>query len=69
MKKKNIDRGCTLEPLRQPMFWIKNKNKRTNGPVNAHLRPIYQYCLTRMVKDMYKLPGQGQSNIWRQFIF
>ena len=21
-----------------PMFWIKNKYKRTNGPVNAHLR-------------------------------
>ena len=22
----------------QYMFWSKNKNKRTNGPVNAHLR-------------------------------
>ena len=22
----------------QSMFWIKNKNQRTNGPVNAHLR-------------------------------
>ena len=22
----------------QSMFWSKNKNQRTNGPVNAHLR-------------------------------
>ena len=42
----NIDCGYTLEPPRQSgsneypqsMFWSKNKNKRTNGPVNAHLR-------------------------------
>ena len=42
----NIDCGYTLEPPRQggsneypkSMFWSKNKNQRTNGPVNAHLR-------------------------------
>ena len=42
----NIDCGRTLEPPRQggsnvypqSMFWSKNKNQRTNGPVNAHLR-------------------------------
>ena len=43
----NIDCGYTLEPPRrgssneypQSMSWSKNKNQRTNGPVNAHLRP------------------------------
>ena len=43
----NIDCGYTLEPPRrggsneypQSMFWSKNKNQRTNGPVNAHVRP------------------------------
>ena len=43
----NIDCGYTLEPPRrsgsnkypQSMFWSKNKNKRTNGPENAHLKP------------------------------
>ena len=42
----NIDCGYTLEQPRrsgsnvypQPMFQSKNKNQRTNGPVNAHLR-------------------------------
>ena len=42
----NIDCGSTLKPSRQggsreyprSMSWIKNKNQRTNGPVNAHLR-------------------------------
>ena len=42
----NKDCGYTLEPSRrgssneypQFMFWVKNKNQRTNGPVNAHLR-------------------------------
>ena len=42
----NIDCAYTLEPPRQggsneypqSMFWSKNKNQRTNGPVNAHLR-------------------------------
>ena len=42
----NIDCGYTLEPSHrggsqeypQSMFWSKNKNQRTNGPVNAHLR-------------------------------
>ena len=42
----NMDCGYTLEPPRrgssneypQSMFWSKNKNQRTNGPVNAHLR-------------------------------
>ena len=42
----NIDCGYTLEPPQrvgsnmypQSMFWSKNKNKRTSGPVNAHLR-------------------------------
>ena len=41
-----IDCGYMLEPPRregsneypQSMFWIKNNNQRTNGPVNAHLR-------------------------------
>ena len=43
----NIHCGYTLEPPRrggsndypQCMFWIKSKNKRTNGHINAHLRP------------------------------
>ena len=30
-------RGSSDEYL-QSMFWTKNKNQRTNGPVNAHLR-------------------------------
>ena len=30
-------RGCSNE-YPQSMFWSKNKNQRTNGPVNAHLR-------------------------------
>ena len=42
----NIDCGYILEPpcrggsneYPQSMFWSKNKNQRTNGPVNAHLR-------------------------------
>ena len=42
----NLDCGYTLEPPRQgdsnqhpqSIFWSKNKNQRTNGPVNAHLR-------------------------------
>ena len=45
----NIDRGYMLEPPRrggcndcyeypQSMFWTKNKNQRTSGPANAHLR-------------------------------
>ena len=55
----NIYRGYTLEPPRlggsnekpQTMFWIKNKNKRTNGPVNAHLRT-----------GIYKI-GQGHPKV------
>ena len=43
----NIDCGYTLEPPRrggsneypQSMFWRKNKNQRTIGPENAHLKP------------------------------
>ena len=43
----NIDCGYTLELSRrggsneypQSMFWIKNKNQRTIGPENAHLKP------------------------------
>ena len=42
----NIDCGYLFEPPHQggsnrypqSMFWSKNKNQRTNGPVNAHLR-------------------------------
>ena len=42
----NIDCGYMLEPPErgssnkypQSIFWSKNKNQRTNGPVNAHLR-------------------------------
>ena len=45
----NIDCGYTLEPPRrggsneypQSMFWSKNKNQRTNGPVNAHLSLLH----------------------------
>ena len=45
----NIDYGYTLEPPRQggsneypqSMFWSKNKNQRTNGPVNAHLSLLH----------------------------
>ena len=39
----NIDCGYTLEPPQQSqsMFWIKNKNQRTNGPENAHLKPDF----------------------------
>ena len=54
----NIDCGYTLEPPRrgssneypQSMFWIKNKNKRTNGPVNAHLRPERYTCTNKLVR-------------------
>ena len=43
----NIDCGYTLEPpprggsneYPQSMFWSKNKNQRTIGPENAHLKP------------------------------
>ena len=43
----NIDCGYTLEhppqggsnEYPQPMFWSKNKNQRTIGPENAHLKP------------------------------
>ena len=43
----NIGCGYTLEPPRrggsneypQSMFWSKNKNQRTIGPENAHLKP------------------------------
>ena len=42
----NRDCEYTLEPPRrggskkypQSRFWSKNKNQRTNGPINAHLR-------------------------------
>ena len=45
----NIDCGYTLEPPRrggsneypQSRFWSKNKNQRTNGPVNAHLSLLH----------------------------
>ena len=45
----NIDCGYMLEPPRrggsneypQSMFWNKNKNQRTNGPVNAHLSLLH----------------------------
>ena len=45
----NIHCGYMLEPYRQGgsneypqyMFWIKNKNQRTNGPVNAHLSLLH----------------------------
>ena len=54
-----IDCGYTLEtPQRggsneypQSMFWSKNKNQRTNGPVNAHL-------ISRPSK------AQNLENIW-----
>ena len=48
-------------------FRKKMRNQRTNGPVDAHLRP--ETCLTRMVIYMYITPGQGQSNLWSQFLF
>ena len=43
----NIDCGYTLEPpcrggsnkYPQSMFWSKNKNQRTIGPENTHLKP------------------------------
>ena len=45
----NIDFGYTLEQPRrggsneypQSMFCSKNKNQRTNGPVNAHLSLLH----------------------------
>ena len=45
----NVDCGYTLEPPHrggsnvypQSMFWSKNKNQRTNGPVNAHLSLLH----------------------------
>ena len=46
------------------------KDQRTNGPVNAHLRPeIYTDLLPRMVICMYITPGQGQNNPWSQSLF
>ena len=45
----NIDFWYTLDPpwrggsneYPQSMFWSKNKNQRTNGPVNAHLSLLH----------------------------
>ena len=35
--------GEAFNEYAQSMFWSKNKNQRTNGPVNAHLRPSYHF--------------------------
>ena len=35
----------------QSMFWSKNKNQRTNGPVNAHL------SLLQIPKNMFEYYG------------
>ena len=43
--------------------------QRTNGPVNAHLKPEIYTNKTRMVISMYITPGLGQSNPLSQFLF
>ena len=63
----NIDCGYTLEPHRQggsneypqSMFWSKNKNQRTNGPVNAHLRSA---ILTKYLFKKNALYGAPPTN-------
>ena len=70
---KGMSRTITNEAFTLAAMTHAEKNQRTNGPVNAHLRPeIYTSkitCLTRMVIYMYITPGQGQSNLWSQFLF
>ena len=57
----------------KPVDWdVKHQfkqtiNQRTNGPVNAHLRP--EIYTNKLVIYMYITPGQGQSNLWSQFLF
>ena len=47
----------------QSMFWSKNKNKRTNGPVNAHLRSAVY------TNDIENSPSIGADEALGPFFF
>ena len=45
------------------------KHQRTNGPVNAQLRPEIYTCTNKLVRCMYITLGKGQNNSWSQCLF
>ena len=69
VKNENLIRKILIPPrgssneYPQSMFWSKNKNQRTNGPVNAHLRSA---VYTNVIENS---PSKGADEALGPFFF